>query len=153
MTTHLKTDLKTVPSNRGYILEEKKAYGYAPKTKDADVRLIEPSKKSLHIWNKKAHIHLQMNKKETDREGWTEVKRRRLISTNSMTHCPHELSQNGHCQLRWMDAEHRAKHYHFTTLDQGRVVYGSNGNPLCRYHLNDCWEKFDKTHMKNFSHE
>jgi len=152
--TEINMNMENVPSNYGYISEGRKYMGRAaPEECNKIVRLTDIDLKITHIWSRRGYCSYQMNKGEANEDSWVVVgKKRTLIESRSKAPCPFELSEDGKCS-HWCEPDHQKWYYHFS-LRHGQVIARNEENkPYCRYHIGDCWEKYNSPHQHMFVHK
>lgn len=148
-----KEDLSAIPGNRGWIVNGHKIAGKATDVPEENAKFVQrtcgTNQDMLHTFNPRGFVLTEMEKAETDGEGWTTIRRRKLVTCHSKKPCQREIDGNGYCDL-CNDEEHRKFHYHFSRKNQK-----GDGErlPICKYSKQRCWEiNRDPRHKHRFFH-
>jgi hypothetical protein len=159
--TEIQINIKEVilpytPSNRGYIINDRKYYGKQNYIDNGEnVKLISPDK-HIHTWVRRGYVESILNNNEFDIDALGNLvnPNRQLVSSRSMMPCPAELCNSGLC-LERHNTEHLKYYYHFARYKNGHIV--TNGNSVeCRYNKEGnwkCWERNNGLHCNVFYHK
>ena len=145
--TYLKM-LPHTPSNRGYIINGIKHYGYQKFVDDdKNVVLFSVDDKHIHTWARRGYVEYIKELNE-----FTDSFHKKLVSSNSMTPCPAELHNSGLC-LDKNNLNHLKYYYHFSRYKNNNIVINGDNMVECKYKKDKCWEGHNGLHCNVFYHK
>ena len=149
----LKNILQYIPSNCGYIVNNRRYFGKKEPTDDNIVKLISEDTGERYIWTRNVYI-VEKAGKCTDHDFFM-GNNLSWLSANHIKKqsCPIELLNGGVCQDR-NNYLHKKTFYHFAAYDKDGIIE-DDGYVKCRYNSSNglkCWESCNGDHNDVFFH-
>jgi len=143
----------TIPSNYGYIINDKRVrvcdHPTADPIDNKEV-FVDPDTREIHTWKRYSYSRWILADPESVEKAFTVensiLNGRTYITSHKMEPCPKELV--GECS---QNCSRVVKHDHMHFYHYASGEY-KDGKPVCKYPVNRCWERMNARHCTIFVH-